>query len=487
MPTKPSEANKIVLPKLTSTVKSRTVESKTPKDALIPNQQNHYSTRDPKTLRSQGLVTEAIRVLSKENGNLSTSVYNMVQIADSGWKVAAYLPSTSEFSEEGTMLAKNVIASMDTLHDYTEGFGRKRPIPMIVQTLLREGIITSGCAIELVLDKGLYPDRFQVVDYSTLKWASDGKGSRYPVQTGFESGAFGGDPGIDIKLDIATFYAETLHLEADTAYGTSILRASLDSSFASSEFIADMRRSLFKSGHSRLTATLDTTRIAETASPEVKKDSVKLAAYLNKVKGEVEEALADMSPEDSVVAFDTVVFKTEDIGGTKSDYTGLLAAINNQEATALKTPPSILGMRSAGSQSLSNSETLIFLKGAAAIQTPVEAIMSRALTTAVRLYGSDVYVKFKFNPIDLRPESELEAFHTMKETRLLRRLSLGLITDAQFYYEMDIPPNPAAPKLSGTNFQVDGGSQSTQTTRGGMEDNLQPDSDVPRNGGGSSQ
>jgi len=459
-------------------VRSRNVESNTPKGSLIPDVGNSWVTRDPRTLRSQGQVAQAIRILAKENGNLSTAVYNMVQIADSGYKVAAYNPSTAEFSAEGTLLAKNVIASMDTLHDYTKGFGRKRPIPMIIQTLLRETILTAGCSLELILDKGFYPDRFQPVDHSTLRWASDGKGGKYPKQVGF-----GKD---EISLDIPTFYAETLHQEMDTAYGTSILRASLNSLFESEEFIADMRRVLFKSGHSRLVAVLDSDKIKSSASKDVQNDPAKLLTFMNGIRAEVEETLKNISPEDAVVSFDSVDFTTHDIGGTKSDYTSLLSSMDNRQATALKTPPSILGMRSAGSQSLSNSETLIFLKGAAGIQTPVEAVMSRALTTAVRMFGSDVYVKLKFNDIDLRPDSELEAFKTMRETRILNRLSLGLITDEQAAYELDLPYNPDAPKLSGTNFKVTD-SGSSATTRGPMEDELQPGEDAPRKGGGESQ
>ncbi len=478
MPT-PSSVNPIALPRrLTTTVKSRTVESKTPKGSAIPDQRNFWATRDPRTLRSQGQVTEALRILAKENGNLSTAVFNMVQIADSGWKVAAFKPGTTEFSAQGTMLVNNIIASMDTLHDYTKGFGKKRPVPMIIQTLLRETILTSGCALELVLDKGRYPDRFQAVDYSTLEWVSDGKGSKYPEQIGF---------GDRVTLDFPTFYAESLHQEMNTAYGTSILRAALDSLFSSTEFVADMRRVLFKAGHSRLVAVLDAEKIRASASTDIVNDHEKLVAYMNAVKSEVEEALKTLSPEDAVVSFDSVNFETHDIGGVKSDYTSLLGSLNNQEATALKTPPSILGMRSAGSQSLSNSETLVFIKGAAAIQTTVEAVMSRALTTAARLFGSDVYVKLAFNDIDLRPESELEAFKTMRETRILRRLSLGLITDAQAFHDLEIPYNPDAPKLSGTNFSVSSTGQDTSTTGGPMENELQPGGDVPRKGGGDSQ
>lgn len=463
---------------VTSVVKSRTVESKVESGQVIRNEDDTWLTRDPRVLRAQGRVIEALRILAKENGSLSTALFDMVEIADSGFKVAAYVPGTTEFSGEGTMLAKNILAQMDTLYDYTKGYGKKRPIPMLIQTLLRETAITGGCAIELVLDKARYPDRFQAVDYSTLKWVSDGKGGKYPQQEGF------GDP---IKLNIPTFYTEALHQEMNTAYAVSIFRASLNSLFGSEDFVADMRRAVFKTGHSRLVVKLNTEMIKAAAPADIRKDDNKLLTFMNNVKTDVEDALKDISPEDAVVSFDSVDFDTHDVGGTKSDYTPLMTSLANMEATSLKTPPSILGMRAEGSQSLSNSETLIFLKTAAALQGPVETVMSRALTTACRLYGSDVYVKLNFNKIDLRPEAELEAFYNMRETRILTRLSLGLITDEQAAYELDLPYNPSAPKLSGTNFHVSDSNTNTGTTRGGQEDVLQPDSDSPRDSGGRDQ
>jgi len=471
---------KVVLPrKLVSSAKSKTVESITPKDQKIANPDKSWATQDPRTLRAQGQTTKAIRTLAKENGNLSTAAFDLVEIANSGYTITAYLPGTTEFSYEGTMLAKNIVASMDTLYDYTKGFSRKRPINMVVQTQLREAIMTGGCSQELVLDKGRLPDRIQVTDYSTLDWTSDGNGGKYPKQV-----ISGKDP---IPLDIPTFFAESLHQEADTAYAVSIFRAALDNIFTSSEFIADMRRVLFKSGHSRLVAILDSEKVRASAPKDIQADDDKLAVYMNEVKSGVETALTEIAPEDAVVAFDSVGFETQDIGGTKSDYTPLLSSLANMEATGLKTPPSILGMRSAGSQSLSNSETLIFLKTAKAIQTPVEAVMSRTLTLACRLYGVNVYVKFKFNEIDLRPESELEAFRTMKEQRIMQRLSLGFITDQQAAHELGLAYNPAMPPLSGTGFWSSSASPASSTTTGAMENTLQPSSDVPRKGGGQSQ
>ena len=222
----------IVLPRnIASAAKSKTVESEVESGKRITNPDaNRWATRDPRALRTTGQIQEAIRILSKESGTLSTAVFNMVQIADSGYKVGAYNQIDGSFSPEGTILANTVIANIDLLYDYTKGYAKKRPLKMVVQTMLREAALTGGVAAELVLDKQRLPDRLQVVDYSTLDWNSDGKGSKWPSQ------------GDDVKLNIPTFFSEALHLEANTAYSVSMFKASLDGLFHSAEFITDMRR-----------------------------------------------------------------------------------------------------------------------------------------------------------------------------------------------------------------------------------------------------
>jgi hypothetical protein len=115
--------------------------------------------------------------------------------------------------------------------------------------------------------------------------------------------------------------------------------------------------------------------------------------------------------------------------------------------------------------------------------------MSRALTLAVRLFGVDTYVKADFRPINLRPEDELEAFKVMKQDRILDQLSLGLITDDEAAFELDLPPRaPGAPELSGTFFR-DSASQNRADEVSPNQDPqgraLQPD--TPKRGGGRSQ
>jgi hypothetical protein len=112
-------------------------------------------------------------------------------------------------------------------------------------------------------------------------------------------------------------------------------------------------------------------------------------------------------------------------------------------------------MRIAGSQSLSNTESLVFIRNAQSLHRPVNEVMSRAFTLACRLFGADVYVEFRLNPINLRPEEELEAFKAMKQDNILEQLSLGFISDEEASLLLGTGFRPEnAPQLSGTFFHI---------------------------------
>lgn len=126
-------------------------------------------------------------------------------------------------------------------------------------------------------------------------------------------------------------------------------------------------------------------------------------------------------------------------------------------ASAGKTLPSILG-HGGGTQNVASAEAMLFMKSCAgAVQEKLNDLYSRALTLALRLFGLDVYVEFKYAPIDLRPENELEAFRAMKQSRVLELLSLGFYPDdeASILLTGNITPAGFKP-LSGTNFRSPG-------------------------------
>ena len=129
----------------------------------------------------------------------------------------------------------------------------------------------------------------------------------------------------------------------------------------------------------------------------------------------------------------------------------------------------------------------MFLKIARSIQRPLEQFFSRSMTLATRLYGGDFYVKFRFDPIDLRPRAELEAFATMKQQRILEQLSLGFLSDEQAAEELGTGTRPAgAPPLSGTMFyRANNAAESASPNSDPQGRALQRDQ--PTNAGGESQ
>lgn len=448
----------------------------------IPNPRRNLLQESIRVIRDTGQTTEAIRRLSRSEGAMSFSVYAYVQVAMSGYRVQAFDSATHTYSPEGTALARSVLAIMDTLHDYSKGFNDKDTMDQVVETSLREVVLTGGMAAELVLDQTLLPNRINVIARDTLKWKSKGKNQndKYPAQQG--------STGEDIDLDIPTFFMAESHLEANQAYPTSMMEAALNMIFYHEEFIEDIRRVVRKSGHARTVATLNSEAVRAAAPAEARTDETKMQTYMESVRDAVQTLLQQIEPEDALVAYDSVKVENLKAEGEKADYTELMNTISGQAAVSLKSHPSILGMRMAGSQSLSNTESLIFLKIARAIQVPVESVMSRALTLATRLFGSDVYVKFRFNPINLRPDDELEAFKTMREDRILRRLSLGLISDERAAEELHIGELPPGYEpLSGTHFMDKTAAQDKEPSPNSDPQGRALQSPTPKRAGGRSQ
>lgn len=434
-----------------------------------------------RSLRATNKIVEALRLACRLDGTLSTAIFDLVQIANSGLKVRAYGSTDHRFNYEATQTAMSVINRMNTLSDYSKGYADRRPLDSVLETALRESVLTGAVAGELVMDKARLPDRIQLVPFETIIFKSRGDGTKYPVQRGIGT--------TDIELDIPNFWVQESHLGTDTPYPRSMMEAGLTSVFHYMEFIEDMRRVTRKAGHSRTVFTLDAERVRAAAPESAQKDEASMKAYMEGVREDLQSVISSLEPEDAMVVYDVAKGEIFSDKGQKADASQLIQTLSGMVATSLKSHPSILGLRLEGSQSLSNTESLIYLKVAAAAQTTVAAFMSRALTLAVRLFGVDAYVRSTFRPINLRPEDELEAFKVMRQDRILDQLSLGLISDEEARFELDLPPaEPGAPLLSGTFFR-DSASQNRAAEVSPNQDpmgrSMQPD--TPSRGGGRSQ
>ena len=454
MPVNPSAP---ILPKKVAT-KNTSVSSK----LYSPNPQSQISDRATDSLINQSINTlrqtdpiKVIRSLTRGNGSFSKNVWSYVQIAMSGYTVSCRNSVDHRFNPEATTAAKTLVASLDSLYNYTAGFGDKQSMDGLLETLLKEVIQAGGCCAELVLNKDYLPEQAIALPITDLSWFPKKNGmGKYPKQQN-KSGS--GDAYIE--LDIPTFFYADTHKDTTSNTNLSPLEPALQMLFIFYEFIEDVAKTIRASGHTRMVLTLVKDQIIPNIDSTIRSDPAKLRVELERIRTSVEDIVSNLSPQEALVVFDNVTVDTLKASGDKADYTAIMETFGSLLASSLKSMPSILGLAgSGGSQNLATTEAMVFIKLCSAMQTPVETVMSRLLTLAVRLTTeTDVYCEFKFNPIDLRPATELAAHRTTMLNDDKWFLSAGYLSDEEFAHRWGLTPIVGHTPLAGTMF-LDSGS-----------------------------
>jgi len=396
--------------------------------------------------RGTRTAADLMRLLTAGNGLASTAGLNLVALADSGYQVSAYTTLSQEFSREGLLAAELVLSGISNLSDYSKGYVDKKGVASLVETLLREVSLTGGCAIELVLDRFRIPDRIEALPYDEIEWVSNGRGGKYPRQK-----QAGSEP---VDLNYPTVFVGESFKSAKEKYATPFMASGAQSLFQLQDFLEDSWRVIRQAGQPRITASIIYEQLVRAAPADTQSDPDKLAVYLEAARSSIETLLSGLNPQDALVTFDAVQIGKIEAGSEKRDIKELLEVYTGTAASALKSNASLLGLRtSGGSQNVASVEALLSTKTARRLQIPVEEVLSRAITLAVRLLGVDAYVEFKFRDINLRPEEELAAHRAMDTNRVLELLSLGRITDDEAQLLMGLGSLPeAAEELSGTGF-----------------------------------
>ncbi|VTU32231.1 hypothetical protein H4CHR_02970 [Variovorax sp. PBS-H4] len=475
----------IVEPKVPTKPQSQQSFSKRSKtsngDQRLSATDRRTANLDLLTLRNGTSTKSTIRDLAKVSPDLSASVwaYQRMVVTRNFTAVARNQDGTP--NPEATAAVQQIIARFNYLTDYTDGFSGVSSIHAVAESLTKELRIEGACSLELVLDKARLPNRLVPVSTSQIDFFEDNTGYTYPVQKA-SSG--------DISLDIPTFFYEALDQDLLTAYSDSPMEAAIQSVLADTEFTNDIRRTTKRALHPRLKAVIDYEKFRNSMPPEVSGDAEAMKAFTLAYIEDVANTVNGLEPDDALISFDSVDFEYLNNGNvTLNKEWEVLQEMNNAKmATGAKAPPAVLG-HGSGSQNVASTESALFARYCEGVQNKVNSILSRALTLGVRLLGHDVYVVFGFDRVDLRPDSELEAFRAMRQSRILMQLSLGLISDEEAGIAItgQLPP-AGAPKLSGTFFMA--GAQdpnavdtaSAQSNTGALQQGTS--SDAPKNNKG---
>lgn len=452
-----------------------------PAETALPKKDRRLATTDVTTFRNGASTADVLRDFAAASPDLSSALFAYLRVGiTKGYTAVAKNVADGTFNPEATSLLQQIITRMDVLPDYSEGFSGTWSLRSISESLAKECVLNGAMAGELVLDKSRLPARIQPISTTGISFIPD-KGILRPVQK------VGGQ---DIDLDVPTFIYVALDQDLREAYASSFMEPAIKATVFAEDFIQDLQRVAKRSVHPRLYVKLIEKMIRDGMPPEAQHDDKKQAEYLNNLIADVETKINGLNPEDALVMYDSLEIDYLNNGNISigDEWRTLYEIVNAKLSTGAKAMPAILG-HGVGSQNVASVESMLFVKYASgAIKAKLDEFFSRMFTLAVRLFGLDVVVEFKYDEIDLRPEAELEAFRQTKQSRVLELLSLGFYTDEEASLQLVGKLPPAGFKtLSGTMFMVkkaQGDANPNGESNGGSALNQSQQSDQPAQGRG---
>lgn len=368
--------------------------------------------------------------------------------------------STGAIDVKAQSIIDEVVMSLGNTDDYTKGFVKNRSIHQRNADFRYMVLMRGSIAAELVLDKNFGVTDLSMVDTKTLSWISPTPNKLQPQQR------LGSTTTI---LDIPTFYYASFRQDPTSPYSKSFFISVINSVYARLQMINDLYDIMKITGYPRIGIELIEEVIVKSMPEPIRNDPEQRVKYISDIIGQTQSEMARIRPDQPIVHTDSVkVSMINDKQASMSlNINPIIETLNSQNQTALRSMATILGRGTSGVNTAS-VEARIFSMSAAEINDPLADIWSQALTFALRLTGSLSVVEVTFDAAEMRPPNELEPANVMKQARLQKDLSLGLITTEYYYLQMynTLPP-AGTPDLSGTNFLTPAPAASATGGQGG--------------------
>lgn len=411
----------------------------------LPQTDRRLVNKDITTYRNESDTRRVIRGFAASSPDFASAIFSYLRTGITQGYTALARNTDGTFNREATVLLQQIITRMDVLPNYADGYSGSSSLQSLAEMLGKELLLEGAMAAELVLDKVYTPRKIQPLHVGSIKFKVD-KDEVIPYQDINSQ---------KIDLDIPTFFYVALDQDLLTAYASSPLEPAVKPVLFTEDFVQDLWRVVKKAVHPRETVTIDYDRIMKMIPADVQGDDNLTTEWMNTLLTQVEDQISNLGVDEALVLFDFIKIERETSGNTSlsSEWAALQDIGNAKLATGAKTMPAMLG-HGVGSSNIASTESMLFIKSATgAIQVKLNEMFSRIFTLSLRLFGLDVYVEFKYNAVDLRPENELESFKAMKQSRILEQLSLGMVSDEEATIQLtgNLPPIGMTP-LSGTRF-----------------------------------
>lgn len=375
----------------------------------------------------------------------SAAVNAYLTLSDTNYQMLVY-NQEGELDRDGIKIAEGIMNSLFCINDYTLNYQMKPSFREFKDAQGWLQLARGAIGAELVYDKAMRPTELRIVDMATVKYTEKKIGEFKPVQKTENSDS--------IDLDIPTFFTARFRQSPTSPYSHSHFAAAINTIAARMKIINDLYRIMNYTGYPRIAVNVLEDVLLKNAPKAVLNDEKEKIAWVNRQMNAITAQLTSLQPTSPIVHTNSaeVSIINEKMSGASLQVSEIVDCLNAQNQAGLKVVATVLGRGTAGVNTAS-TETIIFSKSADAFNRPMEDLMSRVLTFALRMSGFNGYCEFKFDPVELRPALELENQKTMLQARLMTQLSYGLITDDEFHLRVNGELAAETAKLlSGTNF-----------------------------------
>jgi hypothetical protein len=438
----------------------------------LPNYYEHLADLTTSRLRQDSRAT--LRELFHNDPDVSAAVFAYLTVSNTD-PIFTVRDELGQLSRDGFNMLQLIIRRVFGLGDYTQGFRLREGMKQICANMRYLLLLRGAIGAELVYDRTYAPDELRLVDMNTIRWYEPKAGQYKPRQV--TDGQLNG-----IDLDIPNFFVSFFRRDPTNIYTNSCFVSAINTIAARQQIINDMYRLMYITGYPRMDITVLEQVMRNAAPADAQTDPVKMQAWIDTQLGAIRTAVADLRPDQALVHSDSVTARiiNDKNPGSAVDISKVIDILNDQNQSALKVMSTIIGRGDSGVNTAS-VEARIFSMSADELNVPVAELLSNAMTFALRMQGLPVTVEVEFRNAEMRPDMELEPQWTLKQDRLSRALSIGVISDDEFHLQMYGRHRPEwAPILSGTGF-YDGpdtafdklGSMSTQSDPLGRQ--LTPD------------
>ena len=403
--------------------------------------------QDVGNLRGLGDENDVIKQLNRYDPDAANAIWATLRFASTPLNII-YKNEKGEFDADKTKEFKTLLKANWLIS--TNDPSAEELSDMIMRQLFLYG----ATGLEVVLNEFKFPTKFVLVKNKNVSWKMK-KGKFVPFQK--KPGGSG-----EINLDIPTFFFQTLDRDPDEATSESPLLPAIQAIVFKQQVIGDIQRVLKRTGYPRLKVTVLEEVLRKNAPMSVKGDDKKLSKWLSDQKTAIGTELGKVKPEDAVVIFNSLEIDTlENKNASSVDFRPIMEILDGQVVSALKSLPSILGKGKNGSANIASVETMVFINTPRFLQNRATKLLSQAYTMAARLAGMKGYIEVSHDPINLRPELELEPQRLAKQNRILQLQSFGHIDDSEAALALGIEHLPTE-ELAGTQFLTGGPTVDTE-------------------------